>query len=126
MLKEKYISDLDMTVYYTEDMLKNNILIVESTYELEEGFETDISVVHKDGQHAVSHTVFFTKGIIDGIQLYRIRKDIEEIYNECKSVKEFLEIMYNISGSSIGSEMQSTPDKQQEVFELLAEPFDYI
>lgn len=108
-LIRRYVEEEDVHIYFTEEMLNNNVVICEATdcYEGENGIETEtmISVKHYSDLDAWEFQVYWGE-VLAPIQILRIVKDVYELYNEY-DLDEFLDIMYEFSVSCYSASMQS-------------------
>jgi hypothetical protein len=111
-LNRKNIEGSDEYIYYSENMLKDNLIIVLNTfvkedYSKETGWnvETWINVNHYNDKDAVSFTVYSGEYLHD-IQVYRIVKDIYDLYLD-NVLLDFLKIIDDLCGSKQSQFMQS-------------------
>lgn len=97
--------------YFSKEMLENHIvinsfdIIHEEHFGTKDAVETIIEVKHLSEQNAQSFTLY--QGLLlEKIQLYRIIKDIKELYDQ-NNLNDFLDIMKSFSGSYMSSQMQT-------------------
>lgn len=114
----------DQIIYYTKDMKDNNILIEESTIMFDKNVETIISVKCLTRNNAEDFTLYWDT-LLSPIQVYRIVKDIIDLYNDYHVV-DFLKIMRNMSTTYTSSSMQSKPDNRLDVRGRIEEVFRLI
>ncbi|KPN89561.1 hypothetical protein [Lysinibacillus sp. ZYM-1] len=90
--KESYL-------YYNEALLSNNVIIKQSTFETDEGFQTIIDVLHYNDMDAVQYTIYWSNPLA-AIQVYQIVKDIHALYIE-NTLGDFLQLMYDFVWDTI-------------------------
>ncbi|MEC5424327.1 hypothetical protein QGM71_12575 [Virgibacillus sp. C22-A2] len=115
-LNRKYIEGSDVEyIYYSKHMLKDNLIILANTLPYEDcskesGWNVEIwvEVKHYNDIDAVSFTVYQGDYLQD-IQVYRIVKDIYDLYLD-NVLSEFLTIIDDIS---VGFQSQSMQSKKE-------------
>lgn len=115
-LSRKYIEGSDVEyIYYSKHMLKYNLIIVANTFPYEDyskksgwNVETRIEVKHYNDIDTVLFTVY-QGDYLQNIQVYRIVKDIYELYLE-NAISDFLMIIHELS---VGSRSQSMQSKKE-------------
>lgn len=108
-LIKRYIEEEDIEIYYTEEMLNDNIVICETTYPYEgtDGIdvETLISVKHYNDLDAWEYYLYWGE-MLTPIQILRIVKDVYDLYRE-HSLNKFIEIIHDLSITGIVASIQS-------------------
>lgn len=120
MFKHKglmFAEDGETVYYYTDDMLKNNVIFEWDTIIIQNGddieMETYISVSHYNDIDAQEWHIYW--GVtLHHIQVYRMIMDVYEMYRELP-MDAFLAAVRDISGGGITAAMQSKPKHGKEI-----------
>ncbi|MEN2468197.1 hypothetical protein [Ornithinibacillus sp. JPR2-1] len=127
-LNRKNIEDVEW-MYYSNNMLKDNLIVVVNNYESiggekEWGIETWISVYHYNDLDAFSFTLY-QGDYLQSIQVYRIVKDIYDLYLDNK-LPDFLKIIKDLSVAFQSQSMQSKKENARDVREWIVSEFATI
>lgn len=122
-LERLYVEEKDLFIHFNKDMLKNNILIEERTL-IDGNVETTINVKYFNDIDAVHHTIY-EGDLLTPIQIYRIIKDIYELFTE-NSLKDFLDVMDTLSISTMSASMQTEEKNKEDIMNWVKESFGDI
>ena len=111
-------------LYYNEDLLGNNVIIKKSTFETDDGFQTMIDVLHYNDMDAVQFTLYWSNPL-STIQVYRIVKDIHELYIE-NTLGDFLQLMNEMSEVSLSALAQTTDENKAEIKGRITSLFELV
>jgi len=115
--KESYL-------YYNEALLSNNVIIEQSTFETDEGFQTMIDVLHYNDMDAVQYTLYWNDPL-SAIQVYRIVKDVHALYIE-NTLGDFLQLMYEMSEVSLSALAQTNDENKAEIKARITSLFEAV
>ena len=121
-LNRVFNEEKESYLYYNEVLLGNNVIIEQSTFETDEGFQTMIDVLHYNDMDAVQYTLYWDNPLT-AIQVYRIVKDIHALYIE-NTLGDFLQLMYEMSVVSLSAMAQSTYENREEIKERITSLFE--
>lgn len=124
-LERHYIEEKDSFIYISKNMLTDNILIEEETHFTEDDkVSTLINLKHFNDLDAV-HLTIYEGDLLSPIQVYRIVKDIYEIYLDMP-LNEFLKAIDELSISTMSAAMQSKEENRLNIMEWIKESFNNI
>ncbi|MDL4840326.1 hypothetical protein [Aquibacillus rhizosphaerae] len=131
-LNRKYVEGSDVEyVYYSKNMLEENLIIYADTVAYEDSSketgwndETCIEVKHYNNKDAVSFTVYNGEYLQD-IQIYRIVKDIFDLYLD-NVLSDFLAIINDLCVGKCSQSMQSKIENAKDVRERVLSDFAKI
>ncbi|GEM_PF-5045008 len=123
-LNRVFNEEKESYLYYNKALLSNNVIIEQSTVETDEGFQTIIDVLHYNDMDAVQYTLYWDNPL-SAIQVYRIVKDIHELYIE-NTLGDFLQLMYEMSEVSLSALAQSNDENKAEVKERITSLFEVV
>lgn len=123
-LNRVFNEEKESYLYYNEALLSNNVIIEQSTIETDEGFQTIIDVLHYNDMDAVQYTLYWNN-LLAAIQVYRIVKDIHELYIE-NTLGDFLQLMYEMSEMSLSALAQTSPENKVEIKERITGLFELV
>lgn len=124
-LKRVFNEENESYLYFNRDLQENNVVIEDLTIESDEGYQTIIDVHHFNDMDAVQHTLYWGGDKLSAIQIYRIVTDINTLYNE-NTLADFLQLMYEMSESSLSVLMQSDGEKRCEIRERITSVFKVL
>lgn len=111
-------------LYYNESLLGNKVIIEESTFESENGFQTMIDVCHYNDMDAVQYTLYWDNPL-SAIQVYRIVKDVHALYIE-NTLGDFLQLMNELSVVSLSAMAQTNDENKAEIKERITSLFEVV
>lgn len=111
-------------LYYNESLLRNKVIIEESTFESENGFQTMIDVCHYNDMDAVQYTLYWDNPL-SAIQVYRIVKDVHALYIE-NTLGDFLQLMNELSVVSLSAMAQTNDENKAEIKERITSLFEVV
>lgn len=114
-LKVKYSEEeFEDVYYYSDDMLKDNVIITESTL-FGEGtdVQTLISVKHFNDLDAQDWQLYWSE-LLAPIQVYRIIIDIHDLYRGC-SKGHFFQLIDGLSVARTSSSMQTQKKNKDDI-----------
>lgn len=123
-LNRVFNEEKESYLYYNEALLSNNVIIEHSTIETDKGFQTMIDVLHYNDMDAVQYTLYWDNPL-SAIQVYRIVKDIHELYIE-NTLGDFLQLMYEMSEVSLSALAQSNDKNKAEIKERITSLFEVV
>ncbi|QSB09308.1 hypothetical protein [Lysinibacillus fusiformis] len=123
-LNRVFNEEKESYLYYNEALLSNNVIIEQSTIETDEGFQTIIDVLHYNDMDAVQYTLYWGNPL-SAIQVYRIVKDVHELYIE-NTLGDFLQLMYEMSEVSLSALAQSNYENRAEIKERITSLFEVV
>lgn len=123
-LNRVFNEEKESYLYYNEALLSNNVIVEESAFETDEGFQTMIDVLHYNDMDAVQYTLYWDNPLAE-IQVYRIVKDIHELYIE-NTLGDFLQLMNEMSVVSLSAMAQSSHENRAEIKERVTSLFEAV
>ena len=123
-LNRVFKEEKESYLYYNGALLSNNVIIKHSTIETDKGFQTMIDVLHYNDMDAVQYTLYWDNPL-SAIQVYRIVKDIHELYIE-NTLGDFLQLMYEMSEVSLSALAQSNDKNKAEIKERITSLFEVV
>lgn len=123
-LNRVFNEEKESYLYYNGALLSNNVIIEHSTIETDKGFQTMIDVLHYNDMDAVQYTLYWDNPL-SAIQVYRIVKDIHELYIE-NTLGDFLQLMYEMSEVSLSALAQSNDKNKAEIKEKITSLFEVV
>lgn len=113
-LKVTYSEEHEDVYYYNEDMLKDNLVITESTF-FGEGtdVQTLISVKHFNDVDAQDWQIYWSD-LLSPIQVYRIIIDIHDLYRG-SSLGHFFQFIDGLSVARMSASMQSQKKNKDDI-----------
>ncbi|KAB0442619.1 hypothetical protein [Lysinibacillus fusiformis] len=123
-LNRVFNEEKESYLYYNEALLSNNVIIEQSTFETEEGFQTVIDVLHYNDMDAVQYTLYWSDPL-SAIEVYRIVKDIHELCIE-NTLGDFLQLMNEMSEVSLSALAQSSHENRAEIKERITSLFEVV
>lgn len=123
-LNRVFNEEKESYLYYNEALLSNNVIIEQSTIETDEGFQTMIDVLHYNDMDGIQYTLYWDNPL-SAIQVYRIVKDIHELYIE-NTLGDFLQLMYEMSEVSLSALAQSNDKNKAEIKERITSLFEVV
>ncbi|HBT73654.1 MAG TPA: hypothetical protein DEB37_15830 [Lysinibacillus sp.] len=123
-LNRVFNEEKESYLYYNEALLNNNVIIEQSTFETNEGFQTMIDVLHYNDMDAVQYTLYWDNPL-SAIQVYRIVKDVHCLYIE-NTLGDFLQLMYEMSEVSLSALAQSSQENKAEIKERITGLFELV
>ncbi|TKI50283.1 hypothetical protein [Lysinibacillus tabacifolii] len=112
-LNRVFNEEKESYLYYNEALLNNNVIIEQSTFETNEGFQTMIDVLHYNDMDAVQYTLYWDNPL-SAIQVYRIVKDVHALYIE-NTLGDFLQLMNELSVVSLSAMAQTSQENKAEI-----------
>jgi hypothetical protein len=119
-----YDEKKDTTFYFKEQMLSDKLLITEENMESPDGFDTVIEIKYFNDLDASVFTLYWGDAL-SPIQVYRIVKDLHDLYEE-NSLKEFLVVIQELSVQYQSSSMQSEEKNKVEVRKRIIDAFENL
>ncbi|WP_409369898.1 hypothetical protein [Lysinibacillus sp. 38-6] len=123
-LNRVFNEEKESYLYYNEALLSNNVIIEQSTFETDEGFQTMIDVLHYNDMDAVQYT-FYWDSPLSAIQVYRIVKDVHALYIE-NTLSDFLQLMNEMSVVSLSAMAQTNDENKAEIKERITSLFEVV
>lgn len=123
-LNRVFNEEKESYLYYNEALLSNNVIIEQSTFETDEGFQTVIDVLHYNDMDAVQYTLYWDNPL-SAIQVYRIVKDVHALYIE-NTLSDFLQLMYEMSEVSLSALAQTNHENKAEIIARITSLFEAV
>lgn len=101
--------------FYNEQLLANNVIIKYETLVYDDDNPNVISVKHYNELNA-GEWFFYWGDYLEHIQIYRIIKDIFDLFNE-HPFSDFAQFLDDLSTQSYSSSMQSNADHKRDIYE---------
>lgn len=123
-LNRVFNEEKESYLYFNEALLDNNVIIEESTFETDEGFQTMIDVLHYNDMDAVQYTLYWDNPL-SAIQVYRIVKDVHALYIE-NTLGDFLQLIDEMSVVSLSAMAQTNDENKAEIKERITSLFEVV
>jgi len=123
-LNRVFNEEKESYLYYNEALLSNNVIIEESTFETDEGFQTMIDVLHYNDMDAIQYTLYCDNPLA-AIQVYRVVKDVHTLYIE-NTLGDFLQLMDEMSEVSLSALAQTSQENKVEIKERITSLFEVV
>lgn len=122
-LNRVYIEETEETLFFNNQMLDDNILIeVATTFDQDDNVQTMINVKCLTKDDAFNFTLYWDD-LLAPIQVYRIVKDISEIYMD-SSLNTFIELAHEFSITSMSAKMQTHEKNRNEIMQSVKDTLD--
>lgn len=128
LLKQKGIQirldpeDEDIAYYFTDDMLKNNVVIEDSFSFCEEhGAQSYITIRHYNDLDAFHYQLYWDE-YLEPILRYKVILNIFDLYQEFP-LQMFIDITKEMSGSGYSASMQTKPGQKKKVMQEIKKTF---
>ncbi|MFJ7668397.1 hypothetical protein ACIQXI_14955 [Lysinibacillus sp. NPDC097195] len=123
-LNRVFNEEKESYLYFNEALLNNNVIIEQSTFETDEGFQTMIDVLHYNDMDAIQYTLYWDNPLT-AIQVYRIVKDVHALFLE-NTLGDFLQLMNEMSLVSLSALDQSSQENRAEITERITSLFEVV
>lgn len=130
-LKKIYVyhEDEETVFYYTDDMLANGFIIIETCGDSTGSFKLGIDILYIDLQNGkalnASKYNMYYGNVLQEIQEYRVLKDILDFYNELNK-EEFVDLIDEMCSSSLSANQHIDPYAGAELLEHYYSTYKFV